>query len=322
MKLLQDVREYQPSEKSNEKSNDKSNGKFLAVTLGNFDGLHLGHQQLLKRAVQAAKENGGEALLFTFWPHPMAVLRGKAPKLLADRTEKYRLAEAAGLDYLLELPFNAEVAAETPEEFVRCYPAEGLRADLLVVGFNFRFGRGGAGTADDLQRLAAEYGIKVEIVPPYVCEDGVVSSSRIRVLLQEGQMAAANRLLGHDFVLAGEVVHGQKLGRELGYPTANVAVADEVLLPAFGVYAAWAECKDRRWPAVVNIGLRPTVGDNLTPTVEVHCLGADEDFYGRTMRVIFRQELRREQKFASLDELKAQIAEDSCRAAEILAGGV
>jgi riboflavin kinase/FMN adenylyltransferase len=309
MKILRSITEYQPGK------------SFLAVTLGNFDGVHLGHQQLLKRAVAAAAENGGESMLFTFRPHPMTVLAPRPPQFLADNEEKRRAVAACGLDYMLEFPFTPQIAAQSPEYFVRFYLREMLEADLVIVGFNFHFGAGGAGSVEDLQRLGAEQGIAVEVMPPYEVGEGVVSSSRIRRLIAGGQIAAANSLLGREYVLAGEIVHGRQIGRTIGFPTANVAVDASLQLPAYGVYAAYAEFvgdEAKSMPAVVNVGLRPTVGENLEPTVEVHCLGADGDFYGKNMRVRFVRELRSEQKFASLEDLQAQIARDSEQALKIL----
>lgn len=306
MKILHDVTEY------------KSSGGFLAVTLGNFDGLHLGHRRLLESAVSAAKSAQGRALLFTFWPHPARVLGNNAPPLLTDRAEKARLAEQAGIDYLLEQPFTPELAALSPADFVARYLAGALQANLLVVGYNFRFGRGGAGTAEVLRELAAERGIETLIVPPFEKDGAAVSSSRIRKLLSAGELAAANRLLGREYALAGLVMPGEKLGRKLGFPTANLQPPQSLLLPRFGVYAAYAECRGQTWPAVVNVGRRPTVGDDLPATVEAHLLSADGDFYGEMMHLRFYQEIRPEQKFASLDELKAQIAADCRRAREIL----
>lgn len=306
MKILHDATEY------------RADGGFLAVTLGNFDGLHLGHRRLLEKAVSAAASAQGRALLFTFWPHPAQVLGHDAPPLLTDRAEKARLAEKAGIDYLLEQPFTPDLAALSPADFVARYLAGALQADLLVVGYNFRFGRGGAGTAEILRDLAAARGIATQIVPPFEKDGAAVSSSRIRSLLTAGEMAAANRLLGRQYELAGLVMPGEKLGRKLGFPTANLQPPEGLLLPRFGVYAAYAECRGKTWPAVVNVGRRPTVGDALPATVEAHLLSADGDFYGEMMRLRFYQEIRPERKFASLDELKAQIAADCRRAREIL----
>jgi riboflavin kinase/FMN adenylyltransferase len=306
MKILRSITEYQPGH------------GFLAVTLGNFDGVHLGHQQLLKRAVAEAEENGGESMLFTFRPHPMSVLAPKPPQFLADSEEKRRAVAAYGLDYMLEFPFTPQIAAQSPEYFVRFYLKEMLEADLVVVGFNFHFGAGGAGSVEDLQRLCVEQGIAVEVMPPYEVEQRIVSSSLIRKLIAGGKIAEANHLLGREYVLAGAVMHGREIGRTIGFPTANVAVDSGLQLPAYGVYAAYAELESQIMSAVVNVGLRPTIGDNLEPTVEVHCLGSDGDFYGKNMRVRFVRELRSEQKFASLDDLKAQIALDSAQAQKIL----
>lgn len=293
---------------------------FVAVTLGNFDGVHLGHQQLLRRAAAAARENGGVALAFTFEPHPLAVLAKQPPRLLQSRAAKRRAIAELGLDYLLELPFTAELAAVPPRAFVRQFLAPaGLAADLLVVGFNFSFGAKGEGNAETLQKLGAELGLRVEVLPPFQWEGRVVSSSWLRRLIAGGEIAMANRLLGREYALAGEVVHGRQLGRNFfGFPTANILADASMLLPAFGVYAAWAECAGRVFPAVVNVGLRPTVAENVVPTIETHCLGVDCDFYGQQMRVRFVREIRPERKFASLELLREQIAADSRTAAEIL----
>ena len=290
---------------------------FLAVTLGSFDGVHLGHRELLRRTRQAADEAGGRAMALTFEPHPMKVLSDRPPQLLQTREEKRRAMAEADMDYLLEFPFDREAAAQSPEDFVRCHLHQRLGADLVVIGFNYRFGARGAGDAALLQQLGRQFGIRVEVVPPCRCELGVVSSSLIRSLVAEGRISAANALLGREYVLSGEVCHGRELGRQLGFPTANIPAAEGMLLPAFGVYAARAECAGREYPAVVNVGLRPTVtggDDDLLPTIEAHCPGISEDFYGRRMRLRFVGEIRREQKFASLALLKEQIAAD-CRTA-------
>ncbi len=307
MKILQSIKDF------------KRPDKFLAVTLGNFDGVHLGHQQLMRRAVAAAQNAGGCSLAFTFEPHPLAVLTGRPPRLLQSQAEKRQAIASMGLDYLLELPFTAELAALPPEDFVRQFlRPDGLHIDLLIVGFNFSFGAGGAGNAETLQKLGEKYGFQVEVMPPCRRCGGIVSSSWLRRLIAEGKIAKANRLLGREYMLSGEIVHGRRLGRQFfGFPTANI-LADENLLLAYGVYAAWAECSDCRWPAVVNVGLRPTIAENIVPTIETHCLGVDQDLYGQHMRVHFVQEIRPERKFASMELLREQIAADSRIAAEIL----
>ncbi len=306
MKILHDAVEYTAA------------GGPLTVILGNFDGVHLGHRRLLDTACGSARADGGRTLLFTFWPHPAAVLGQNAPPLLTDRAEKARLVAAAGVDYMLEQLFTPELAALSPAEFVARYLAGALRAARLVAGYNFRFGAGGAGTAESLRELAAAHGMQTLIVPPVEIDGAAVSSSRIRGLLLAGDVAAANRLLGREYQLVGPVVTGERLGRRLGFPTANLQPPQGVLLPRFGVYAAYAECRGRVWPAVVNVGRRPTVGEDLAPTVEAHLMGADEDFYGELLRLRFSRLLRGEQKFASLAELKEQIARDLRRAREIL----
>ena len=293
---------------------------FLAVTLGSFDGVHLGHRELLRRTRAAADAAGGQAMAFTFEPHPMSVLSERPPQLLQSREEKRRALAAAGMDMLLEFPFDLAAAAQSPEDFVRVHLHQQLGADMVVVGFNYHFGARGAGDAAMLQSLGRQLGIRVDIVPPCRSELGIVSSSLIRSLVAEGRLREAAALLGREYVLAGEVCHGRQLGRQLGFPTANILATEGMLLPAFGVYAAWAECDGREYPAVINVGLRPTVtsGEDLLPTIETHCLGVHEDFYGKMMRLRFVGEIRREQKFASLDQLRAQIAADSRTAAGML----
>lgn len=308
MQILTDVSEYR-----------REDG-FLAVTLGSFDGVHLGHQELLRRARAAADAAGGRAMAFTFEPHPMQVLSAAPPRLLQTREEKRRALSASGVDMLLEFPFDRAAAAQRPEDFVREYLCEALGADLVIVGFNYHFGAGGAGNAEMLREFGEKFGFLVDVVPPYECESGVISSSLIRKLVAAGELRQADDLLGREYVLSGVVCHGRKLGRKIGFPTANVLATGSMLLPAFGVYAAWAECDGRVYPAVVNVGLRPTVndGEDPVPTIETHCLGISEDFYGRLMRLRFVGEIRRERKFASLELLKEQIAADSRTAAEML----
>lgn len=307
MDILQSIKDF------------KQQDNYLAVTLGNFDGVHLGHQKLMRRAVEAAKRAGGYSLAFTFEPHPLAVLTGKQPQLLQSRTEKRRTISDMGLDYLLELPFTPELAALPPEDFVRQFLCpDGLHIDLLVVGFNFSFGAKGSGNTETLQKLGEAYGFQVEVMPAYQHCGSIVSSSWLRRLIAAGEIAMANCLLGREYTLSGEVVHGRQLGRQFfGFPTANI-LADENLLLAYGVYAAWAECSGCRWPAVVNVGLRPTIAENIVPTIETHCLGVDQDLYGQQMRVHFVQEIRPERKFSSMELLREQIAADSRTAAEIL----
>lgn len=308
MKVLHSVKEFEHQ------------NSFLAVTLGNFDGVHLGHQQLLRRAVGAAQKAGGVSLAFTFEPHPLAVLSQRQPQLLQSREEKRRAIAEIGLDYLLELPFTADLAQMLPEDFsMQFLSTAGLAADLVIVGFNFSFGALGAGNAHTLLQLGETHGYSVEVQPPYLQNGEVISSSWLRKLIADGQIASANRLLGREYTLNGQVVHGRQLGRKFfGFPTANILAEESMLLPAYGVYAAWAECAGGLWPAVVNVGLRPTIAENIVPTIETHCLNADCDFYGQNMRVRFVQEIRPERKFASMELLREQIAEDSKKAAKIL----
>ncbi|MGB9886348.1 MAG: bifunctional riboflavin kinase/FAD synthetase [Moorellales bacterium] len=289
------------------------------VTIGSFDGLHVGHARLIDRTVRRARQEGLPAVLLTFWPHPQEVLRGEPVPLLLSRPDREtRLAEM-GLDLLVYWPFSAELAARSPEEFVSRVLLPHFRPRVVFVGFNFTFGLHAQGNAHLLERLGKEYGFEVGVEPPATVDGVVVSSSTIRATLSQGDIVQTRKLLGYWPYLRGTVVPGEARGRKLGFPTANLLPPEEVLWPKEGVYAAYAYLPPHRWPAVLNIGHRPTFGKGLPRTLEVHLLGyGGEPLYGQQLKVEFRGRLRAEQRFDRPEELVAQINKDVERAMQLL----
>lgn len=290
------------------------------TAIGSFDGIHLGHAHLIRRAVAKAQAEGLPTVVLTFTPHPQAVLRGEPlPMLLPPAEREARLA-ALGIDYLAYWPFTTALMEMEPEEFVREVLVACFRPRAVYVGFNFTFGRRARGTPAQLATLGRRYGFEVFVEPPVTVNGVVVSSTAIRAALRRGDIPAARRLLGYWPYVCGPVVSGDRRGRLLGFPTANVAPPAQVLLPANGVYAAWASLGDRRWPAVLNLGRKPTFGEGLAETLEVHLLDyAGGELYGRDLTVEFRQRLREEKQFASASELSEQIQRDVEEARRLLA---
>lgn len=290
-----------------------------AVTIGNFDGVHRGHQALLER-VRRHTADTGTAVVLTFEPHPVRVLAPElAPPLVCTRADKHRLLEREGVDVLLEQRFDREFAALSPRDFVDRVLARGLDARRVVVGYDFTFGRKRAGTTRTLAELGREFGFEVDVVPAREVGEGLVASStKVREFVLAGRVEGAALVLGRPFHVNGTVVEGHRRGRDLGFPTANLDSPNE-LLPALGVYAGWLDWGQGARPAVVNIGFNPTFGDAPSrPSVEVHVLdAADLALYGRACRLFFRARLRDEHKFADLEALKRGIAAD-CEAARAL----
>ena len=345
-----------------------------AVALGNFDGLHLGHRQVvlpilnqvgmpdplaistrgslatsdltntLSRSLHnnsgllppVAEDNSDRykfdpiepacATVLTFSPHPQEFFSGQPRKLLTPPAEKVALLRAMGVKQLVLLPFDRELAALTPEEFVKEILVRKLQAKRISVGLDFCFGRSRSGTATDLAAIAATYNIDVTLVPLYTYSGERISSSVIREALQNGDLQRANQLLGRPYSLSGIVVEGQQIGRTIGFPTANLQLPPEKFLPRFGVYAVRVFLEEQTEEevsqeiksdpnfcspilGVMNIGCRPTV-EGVSPTVEVHLLDWCGDLYGKTLTVNLEYFLRPEQKFPSLEALKAQIQED------------
>jgi riboflavin kinase/FMN adenylyltransferase len=281
-----------------------------AVTIGNFDGVHRGHRELLRRTVEYASEAGIPSLAVTFSPHPV---RHFAPGArfyeITTPGERAELIAGTGIDYLLVETFDDTVGSMTPGEFARDYLARRLRTRHLVVGYDFNFGAGRAGSPATLAALGPELGFTVEVVPALYRGGAIVSSSRIRELLLGGRVREAEDLLCRPYRLSGPVVTGAGRGRGLGFPTANVRFRQE-LVPLPGVYLVEAEVDGKRSRAVANVGFNPTFGDNSLG-LEVHLLeGEPGDLYGREMAVDFRERIRDERKFESVESLVRQIAED------------
>lgn len=290
---------------------------FLAI--GVFDGVHLGHQAVIRRALDDARAAGGTAVVVTFKPHPLRVTRPEhAPRLLTATRHKARLIERLGVDDLLIVPFTGDFAAMPPERFVlqlhdACRP---LRE--ICVGHSWEFGKGRAGNLALLKRMGGQFGFDEVGIPAVMIEGEVVSSTLIRAAVEAGDLGKAARLLGRDFTLLGTVVQGEQIGRTLGFPTANLSVHNEQF-PPNGVYAVEAEHQGQVFPGVVNIGVRPTIATATgARLLELHLLDFTGDLYGQELEVHFRGFLRAEQKFASLDALKAQIACDVAKARRIL----
>ena len=281
------------------------------IALGFFDGVHLGHGALLRRTTELAGQLGMTPAALTLDRHPSALFSAAPTKLLTTPEERADLMRALyGIETLFVLPFDAHTGAMPWEEFVEQTLVGQFHAGCLVFGQDYRFGAGGAGTPELLKEKCAALGLGFACVPE-VCLDGEkVSSTRIRAALEAGDMAQADRLLGHPHLLRGEVVSGQHLGRTLGIPTANLQLSPELLLPRFGVYAAKAYFDGEERMAVVNIGRRPTV-DGETVTVEPWILDFDGDLYGHTLTLALYDFLRPEQKFPSLEALAATIRQNA-----------
>ncbi|MDQ7785149.1 MAG: bifunctional riboflavin kinase/FAD synthetase [Desulfomonilaceae bacterium] len=290
-----------------------------SVALGNFDGVHLGHQEILRRTVESAHAKGRDALVYTFDPHPRVVLN-KAPEIPRITTPRERadILEFLGIDVLILAEFTLEFAAQTPKEFVGNILVEELGIRHVFVGANYRFGKGREGTPDTLKQMAPKFGFTCHVVPPVTVCDKVVSSSRIREHLLNGEIGPANQLLGREFTIEGRVIHGHHRGKALGFPTANLK-PEVKLHPPEGVYAVYCRVGDTIHRAVMNIGYNPTFQDRRV-SYEVHILDFDQDLYGQTIRVYLVERLRPEMKFSGIDELRAQIAKDAEQGREILSG--
>ncbi|NLM45868.1 MAG: bifunctional riboflavin kinase/FAD synthetase [Firmicutes bacterium] len=291
----------------------------ICLALGNFDGVHVGHREILRETISMAGKIGKKSAALLFQPHPMSVLSpGKAPELILEAGDRIRLLGETGIDYVIIHSFTRDFAALSPEAFAGEVIADALQACGVVVGYDYSFGKCGRGTPEDLIRFGERFHFTVKVVDPVTVDGEVAGSTAIRSLLQQGELARANKMLGYYYFLRGTVVRGDGRGRLLGFPTANLAVAPEVVLPAFGVYLTWVAGRDISGWGITNVGRRPTFGKRDI-TVEIHLLDADKNIYGKELIVYFLHRLRGEKTFADAGALAAQIAEDAGTARKLMA---
>lgn len=284
------------------------------LALGNFDGLHRGHRKILDRVRRVASERGATPVVMTFDPHPPRVVRpDKAPPLLMTKAQKLEAIAAAGMHGTAIVRFTTDLSRWEPEMFVRTVLVEWLHVSEVWVGANFLFGRDRAGTFTLLRSLGARFGFNAEKIDPVRYKDFVVSSTRVRRLINEARVDEAGALLGHQYFIDGLVVHGAQRGRTIGFPTANLSTENE-LLPPFGVYATTATIDGTVYSSITNIGVRPTVDQSGQVSIETHIFDFSRDIYGAAVRLGFVQRLRDERAFESLDALRAQIESDCGRA--------
>lgn len=290
------------------------------LAIGFFDGVHAGHQEVIHHARRQAQETGGTAVVATFDPHPLRLLRPEqAPRLLTSTRHKALIMKRLGVGRLLVIPFDETLAALPPEAFVSRLAAACQPLASITVGKSWAFGRGRAGTLATLKMLGERLGFTAHGIAPVTSGSEPVSSTRIRTAVERGDFAEAAGLLARDYSIYGTVIPGRQLGRKLGFPTANLELEAEQL-PPIGVYAVRALLNDRLLPGVANLGHRPTVdGTGTTRHFEVHLFDFSGDIYGETMEVRFVQRLREELRFETIEQLKEQIARDSARARAILA---
>ena len=291
---------------------------FGAVaTIGNFDGVHLGHRAIFRRVVSEAQNRNCSSMVVTFIPHPMKVLAPeKAPRLLNTYAEKERLIAASCVDALVEIPFDQHIATMLPADFVQEILVDKLHISHLVVGYDYSFGRDRSGDAEFLTEIGNDLGFTVEIVGPVLRDAEISSSTLIRKLLSAGDVSSVVGPLGRNFTLEGKVIAGVGRGKGLGFPTANL-LTDKEILPRPGVYAVKVRYRDTLHDAVMNIGFNPTFGTERI-SLEVHLLDFSADLYGETLRVYFVERLRDEKVFHSIEQLVNAIDQDIRRAREIL----
>lgn len=291
------------------------------MTTGTFDGVHTGHRFILDRIKEVARETGGESVLFTFDPHPRTVLfpDDNRLKLLNTQEEKIERVRAAGIEHLIIHPFTEAFAKLTPLDYVRDLLVNEIGVKTVVLGYDHRFGKNREGDFDSLREFGDMFNFSVEEIPPQMIDEVNVSSTKIRNALLEGDIKTANKYLAYNYPLAGRVITGDGIGRDLSFPTANLDITDRLkLIPADGVYAVQALVRGRTIPAMMNIGHRPTLGERGEKRIEVHLINEEADLYGDKIDVKLIGRIRNEIRFDSLDELKVQLENDRRNALEML----
>jgi riboflavin kinase/FMN adenylyltransferase len=287
------------------------------LTLGNFDGVHLGHQEIFKKLVERANAIGGTSMAFTFEPHPLKVLAPeRSPRLLNTFHAKMRLFEQAGIEVVICANFTRSFADQNPEDFGRDVLHELIGVKEVYIGYDYAFGKGREGSIDSLKRMGRMWGFTVGVIEPVRVDGMVVSSSAVRDLLSNGRVEEAARMLGRPYAIEGEVVHGSHRGHTLGFPTANLKTANE-MIPGFGVYAVLVRVAGRTVKGVASIGIRPTF-DSGPVSIEVYIFNHHDDLYGKEMEVLFIKHLRGEEKFSDAEALVRQIRKDVQDAHEVL----
>ena len=287
--------------------------KNPVVTTGTFDGVHLGHQQIIDRLIRSAKENQGESVVVTFDPHPRSVLfpNDSSLKLLQSVEEKAERLSALGVDHLLVIPFDKAFAEMSADDYIRKIIVDLIGASKLVIGYDHQFGKNREGSFLKLKQMAMVYGFEVEEIPARIIDQVTISSSRIRKALTAGDLETANAFLGYSYTLSGKVVHGNALGRTIGFPTANIEISHPLkLIPASGVYTVKVSVNGSAYQAMMNIGYRPTMHVEQELTLEVHLLGFTGDLYGQHLSVSCFKRLRDEKKFDDIAALKNQLLLD------------
>jgi len=286
--------------------------KHPVVTVGTFDGVHLGHQKIFERMKILAKEAKGETIVVTFHPHPRLVVHpdSRDLKFINTQQKKYKLIEEAGIDHLVIIEFTLEFSHLSSTGFIKYILADILKAERLITGYDHHFGKDREGGYETLVELGKEYGFTVEKVPEQYVHNMSVSSTKVRAALRLGQVALANEMLGYDYSITGKVVPGKKIGRTIGFPTANIELDDSYkLISAIGVYACTVEWNNKHFRGMGNIGYRPTVEDGDL-TIEVHIFDFDQDIYGEEISIGFIDRIRDEVRFKNLEGLKEQLVKD------------
>jgi len=290
----------------------------MILTIGTYDGVHFGHQQIIKHITELAKETGMESVLLTFHPHPRLVLKPDFDlKLITTIDEKVNLLANYGLDHIVICPFSPEFAAVPAELYVKDVLVKHFLPKKIVIGYDHRFGKGRSGGLELLTELEADFNYQVIEIPKQTIDDLSVSSTKVRNYLLEGKIAAANELLAHPFTLSGEVVSGDKIGRTLGFPTANLSINNpHKLIPPSGVYAIKSKVNNEWFNGLLSIGNKPTFGDNLAQFVEAYFFDFDQDIYGKRLEVVLIDKIRGEIKFDSTEALIEQMHADVATANE------
>lgn len=300
--------------------------KNAVITIGTFDGVHEGHKKIIHQLTQTAKEAGGESVIITFHPHPRKVVSSSilGIRLINTLEEKIELLRESGVDHLVITPFTEVFAHQEPEDYLKSFLIDKFHPHTIIIGYDHQFGKNRRGDYRLLESYSEAYNYQLKEIPKHILDDVAISSTRIREAILQGDTTTVNHLLGRMFFFEGEVVHGDKLGRELGYPTANLRVKDEEkILPGDGIYAVYAALKNddgsygNMLKGMMSVGFRPTV-DGSKRVIEVNLFEFDQEIYGQTLRVYIKQFLRSEEKFDNLQALIQKIDEDKIESLKVL----